>query len=79
MILFFFSALSSKQLDDCWEEFLLAAIGETLEDGEEVTGVRVVDKVKASLQLGYSSLSLSLSFYIFLINASCLVKLTTKS
>ena len=38
-------AMSPKILDASWEVVVLAAIGETLDDGDEVCGIRCVDKV----------------------------------
>ncbi len=40
------SQLSVRQLDEFWEQMVLACIGETVDPGCEVCGVRVVDKSK---------------------------------
>ncbi len=36
--------MAIEQLDLCWENLVLSLIGETLDDGDEICGIRLVDK-----------------------------------
>ena len=40
--------LNPDELDKYWEELVLGCIGETIDEGNEICGVRVVDKSKGS-------------------------------
>ncbi len=38
--------LNAEALDECWEKLVLGAIGETVDPGNEITGIRVIHKNK---------------------------------
>lgn len=38
--------IGAEALDECWDKLVLGAIGETIDPGNEVTGVRVIHKVR---------------------------------
>ncbi|GAB9468589.1 Eukaryotic translation initiation factor 4e [Globisporangium polare] len=38
--------IGAEALDECWDKLVLGAIGETIDPGNEVTGVRVIHKNK---------------------------------
>lgn len=38
--------IGAEALDECWDKLVLGAIGETIDPGNEITGVRVIHKVR---------------------------------
>jgi hypothetical protein len=38
--------VGAQELDEFWEKLVLGAIGELIDPGNEVTGVRVIHKVR---------------------------------
>jgi hypothetical protein len=48
----FRKAMHMEQLDSYWENLVLGLIGETIDDGDEICGCRVVDKSKKGPNAG---------------------------
>lgn len=52
--------IGAEALDECWDKLVLGAIGETIDPGNEITGVRVIHKVRFVFVLKYGDLVLNL-------------------
>jgi hypothetical protein len=47
--------VGAEVLDECWERLVLGAIGEVFDAGDEITGVRVIHKVRMQSPCGVHS------------------------
>lgn len=41
--------IGAEALDEIWDKLVLGAIGETIDPGDEITGVRVIHKVRRAM------------------------------